>query len=586
MKLFKHRPLFDGENFRFVILKPQDQSPGGAIYCEIVHGFLDDCPAYEALSYTWGTNVEDKCITIAPPSSAGDQQPLRLGVTENLLNALKRLRQKSERRLWVDRLCIDQINDVEKLQQVHIMWKIYQRASHTILWLGLESPILLRGMEICAKMASLTKGENVCFEDNKLFPFLNLPWFSRLWVIQEVAFSREPVAMLGYSTLPWSAIARTCLCLPDEYMGGSGDSPMKKILWMNELRDLVQVGRRPDLFDVMARGRAFGCSLPVDRIRAMHGLISHSTPAENIGQDGKYAEFKQLFMALAGTMIDYAFSQSWPATLDYITQAGTRNSNPWPEWPSWVPDWTNDKACKRPYEAYFRVTRQKFNADADISMGDSNRRNTWLQRKMLLLDGKHVDTVCEAYDIFEQERELFIKVPLLWQTKVIGSGQCKVDASFRHRFGRTVVADLFLDEAPDLIPEFYALYWRCLELFWMGDVNISPSWLKPSVHRLANNFYIKVVRACKGQRFFVTKSGRLGLCPPETVPGDLVVALYGAKAPFIIRPQPKDYWSEEEGNMVLYQGGYILIGDCYVDGIMYGEAARRSDLLTKEFLIL
>ncbi|KAF0329377.1 hypothetical protein GQ607_003326 [Colletotrichum asianum] len=38
--------------------------------------------------------------------------------------------------------------------------------------------------------------------------------------------------------------------------------------------------------------------------------------------------------------------------------------------------------------------------------------------------------------------------------------------------------------------------------------------------------------------------------------GDVVVALAGADIPFVLRP---------------VEGGYILVGECYVEGVMYGE---------------
>lgn len=583
---FTHQPLANGQNCRFVILKPQTEPSSDAIHCQIVHGSLDNCSVYEALSYTWGTNVQDESVIVLPHSSDGLQQPQRLGVTKNLFQALRRLRQGSERRLWIDQLCINQIDDAEKLSQVHVMWKIYQRAARTILWLGEEDPISLCGMELCAKMVSLEVSEECTFNLSQLSPFLELPWFSRLWVIQEVAFSRRPVAMLGFNALPWSAITTICSYIPDEYLNSSSDSPYKKILWMNELRDLVQAGRRPDLIDLLARGRGFGCSLPADRIRAMHGLISHGTQGEAIGRDGKYAEFRRLFMALVSMLVELAVDGNWPATLDSITHAGTRNSNLWPSWPSWVPDWTNERACQRPYHAYFRVTRRKFDAAAGIPMGDADRRKSWYQRKMLLVEGKRVDTVYQVYEMFEQEAGLMMKVLLLWQLRAAQSGRCQVNEHFQHDFGRTIAADFFLEEVPEMKTEFYALYWRCVEIVLMENVSVEPAWLQTSVHQLALSFYTKVLHACKGQRFFVTETGLLGLGPPETEPGDSVVVLYGAEAPFIIRPQPEDYLSEEDGKTYLYQGGYILIGDCYIDGIMYGEAARRKNLTTSEFLIL
>jgi hypothetical protein len=79
--------------------------------------------------------------------------------------------------------------------------------------------------------------------------------------------------------------------------------------------------------------------------------------------------------------------------------------------------------------------------------------------------------------------------------------------------------------------------------------------------------------ACVGRRAFTTKKGYLGLGPMATQPGDLVCVLFGAKVPFILR------YEEDH---------YLFVGECYVHGIMRGEAVemwRRGELEEVEFEI-
>ena len=58
-----------------------------------------------------------------------------------------------------------------------------------------------------------------------------------------------------------------------------------------------------------------------------------------------------------------------------------------------------------------------------------------------------------------------------------------------------------------------------------------------------------------------TNSGFLGLAPTRTHPGDVVCVLLGGPVPFILR---ENIW-----------GHYSLVGECYVDGIMDGEALNH-----------
>ena len=79
-----------------------------------------------------------------------------------------------------------------------------------------------------------------------------------------------------------------------------------------------------------------------------------------------------------------------------------------------------------------------------------------------------------------------------------------------------------------------------------------------------------------GKCFFITEDERMGLCPPGTRQGDVVVALFGASVPFVIRPVGNE--PDFEGNEWDFEGHaeftgmlYRYIGDCYVHGSMTSE---------------
>ncbi|KAF2657566.1 hypothetical protein K491DRAFT_548880, partial [Lophiostoma macrostomum CBS 122681] len=84
---------------------------------------------YEALSYTWGTENSDKYII-----SDGFHMP----VTENLYDALQMIRRTREESfyIWVDSICINQADKIEKAHQVWNMLTIYEKAEKVVVWLG------------------------------------------------------------------------------------------------------------------------------------------------------------------------------------------------------------------------------------------------------------------------------------------------------------------------------------------------------------------------------------------------------------------------------------------------------------------
>jgi hypothetical protein len=58
-------------------------------------------------------------------------------VTTNLFRALSRFRRRSESLvLWVDAICINQNDDVEKLHQIDLMRDVYSSAREVMMWLG------------------------------------------------------------------------------------------------------------------------------------------------------------------------------------------------------------------------------------------------------------------------------------------------------------------------------------------------------------------------------------------------------------------------------------------------------------------
>lgn len=67
--------------------------------------------------------------------------------------------------------------------------------------------------------------------------------------------------------------------------------------------------------------------------------------------------------------------------------------------------------------------------------------------------------------------------------------------------------------------------------------------------------------ALNGRRLITTKTCFLGLAPEETQNGDVVAVLYGCNFPVVLR---------RSGSAFKY------IGECYIDGLMDGEAIEAQ----------
>jgi hypothetical protein len=114
-----------GDEFRLAVLKPGAGTE--AIEIELIWESIKAPQRrdYKCLSYCWQTTVQDAAILV---------DGKRFGVTSNLLSALRSIRKRREKVLiWIDQICINQRDFVERGHQVSIMKHIYSRARQVVV---------------------------------------------------------------------------------------------------------------------------------------------------------------------------------------------------------------------------------------------------------------------------------------------------------------------------------------------------------------------------------------------------------------------------------------------------------------------
>jgi Heterokaryon incompatibility protein (HET) len=173
-------------------------------------GEIQEAEPYEALSYTWGGQPEPlRFIRILDGGQA-----YNIPITANLESALRHLRPSSEvKHLWVDALCINQENHVEKGSQIPKMADIYNQATKVRVWLGEkgeESDLALRFIRRVLNLSQLDQLVHDKLTPNEWAAFLDLmkrPWFSRRWIVQEIALAREAYLHCGDEFVTWKEFA-------------------------------------------------------------------------------------------------------------------------------------------------------------------------------------------------------------------------------------------------------------------------------------------------------------------------------------------------------------------------------------------
>jgi hypothetical protein len=95
-------------------------------------------PAFEALSYAWGSDSSHHVVYVDSPTAEG-VSPMTMSIRKNLTNALSHLRYADrDRVLWIDAICINQHDLQERGLQVPRMTDIYKYANRVVVWLGTE----------------------------------------------------------------------------------------------------------------------------------------------------------------------------------------------------------------------------------------------------------------------------------------------------------------------------------------------------------------------------------------------------------------------------------------------------------------
>jgi hypothetical protein len=179
-----YRTPLSRDSIRLLRLFPHEDNKA-PIECQLFHYSLRELEVrthpYDALSYAWGDQAEAQSIFIREQSSTSKQS---LPVTDNLHAALSRLRYAYlDRFLWIDAVCINQEDNLEKEQQIQIMAKIYGLANRVVVWLGKLADKSDRALQALRDSGNSESGHTLDQDSNQaISALLQRSWFQRIWV--------------------------------------------------------------------------------------------------------------------------------------------------------------------------------------------------------------------------------------------------------------------------------------------------------------------------------------------------------------------------------------------------------------------
>uniref|UniRef100_A0A0B7K0G7 Heterokaryon incompatibility domain-containing protein n=2 Tax=Bionectria ochroleuca TaxID=29856 RepID=A0A0B7K0G7_BIOOC len=584
---------------------------------------LESAPDFEAISYCWGTDQDQHQVVC-------NGKPLLMH--KSLFGGLSYFRFPDKTRvLWADAVCINQADPVEKSSQVLLMPHIYSQATRVLVWLGAATdPVfgsvpshtnqtILQGLQMlpsfdpenAAEMAAKTQAISydalrLRAEDHDWAPLVALlrrPWFRRKWVVQEVALAKEARLYVGGGVeIEWLDIARLAFGMEslgldkpwrlklenprldsdDEKLDpGKGSTvefrPVYITFHLISSMYMVQIYRHhATLVDGVMTTKFFDCTDPRDHVFSLLGL---GAGGPTIRPDYE-ASVSEVFRRFSISMVIEGNS------LKLLSLAPDRALFQSPEvqrledLPTWVPDL---RLMRADVMASFTVRPQGFFAGGNgkpvLSVSGDERL---LHCQGLLLDSPRrfatplVEMLLEDIPEFrnswettgdpspERRERRFIRwLRSAYQTAFGHDRACDLESEAVDSFSRTMSCGTdFLRNR--LSPEQIATIWNFIQWKLGPDANKDEATERDSTIKLnyATTTRDSLLLLTLGAKFCVTESGRFGQVPLNSKLGDRICVLTGGEVPFVVRPTGS--------------GTYTLIGECYIDGIMDGEALQEA----------
>ncbi|KAH3950199.1 hypothetical protein HBH64_131350 [Parastagonospora nodorum] len=360
-KKYVHAPLRTPQTIRILNLQG-DSNPASPIQLSLVQYELSNLPDFEAFSYTWDGQTAT-CTVLCEERD--------LMVTSNCEAILREFRPKEElatRAVWIDAICIDQSTDAmaERSFQIPMMGQIYRRAGRVLGWLGAagERGGNLGTFESLAKLTRVGMNRNRgdlirdvdeamgCTSPADLRKlFLSVPWFTRLWVLQEVALSKKAVIFCGSTSVTFQDVPRVQALLGAQGLPTTHAALLDALVVgfdsrISALESLETADRNVSVtVELMRHARWPKTTEAKDKVFALYGLLE--AYGLLLPQPDYLMSLGGIFGQTARTLITYTRKLE----IDHQVHGMSEIK----DLPSWAPDWSRTSYPQQPSVAVWAV---------------------------------------------------------------------------------------------------------------------------------------------------------------------------------------------------------------------------------------
>lgn len=312
---------------------------------------------FEAVSYCWESDVRDKAVLV---------DSCVVWVPQNLEAMLRELRKLPEAvsgiGFWIDGLCINQANILEKNHQVSMMQRLYSEALSTVVWLGPSTEGTNEAIEIFKTLHNIASaseatvaGGSKMVQIEPLPSFSGLQWthvlelwsrnyFKRMWIIQELALNKRlTMFMCGEYRITRDEL-RKGTDWAREHAGAVSRAVSKDVhahslpnevdhdlVWLlaDHVANLIRLSESPSIDHVFNLARRSQATDPRDKVYGMLGLANEKIASFIKPDYSKSVE--QVYTEFAVGLIRSCQKLDEVLSWCVFDEGATL--------PSWVPDW-------------------------------------------------------------------------------------------------------------------------------------------------------------------------------------------------------------------------------------------------------
>jgi hypothetical protein len=583
---YQYEELPAGKWIRLLRLLPGTSDD--EIHVELFTTGLKNAPPYESISYCWGDPDDQEDIICLGQT---------MYITKSLSSGFKCFRYPEKARvLWVDAVCINQSDDKEKGLQVNMMGDVYDRATRVLVWLGeasnhdaekafrllraineyidsqiVESELAVDPWKAVVNVPMLVD-RSLLFQDPSesavLHNFWRLPWFGRVWVVQEVALASSAWVFYGASSISLSQVIQAAYLLSwrsdlqDNFLVGRWVDVFANTLatytsketWIQETRllrhwqEYLARTDKPRFDRILLSSPRFEASNSLDHIYAFLGHPAAKSKDGNSSiLDADYTiSVEDACQRLAQKLYERDQRLDFLSTISHFTLSDIE------DFPSWVPKVHKEKVDHT-------LDCEKWDADNSVetefpkAIFQSSMLHGWAFISDSIVS--HSETF--GWGLFESVGPSPVEICWNLQADAIPSAdkEKRLEALMV-----TLVGGLYKGRMVDLRRDFVS-YCRektssqfCsnirLEDIEKGDASMVDGNWKGFVSVASNKM--------SGRRFFITDCGRFGLGPSFLEDGDICGVLLGCRMPLVFRSMSTS-------------GHFKVLGPSYVDGGMDGE---------------